>query len=64
MYLPVTLGVYTLILLPSKQPTLPAQMLQKIDVQGIEIPDYERAEEFASPDNTEDESEDVADEEE
>lgn len=36
----------------------------QIDVQGIEIPDYERAEEFASPDNTEDESEDVADEEE
>ena len=36
----------------------------QIDVRGIEIPDYERAEEFASPDNTEDESEDIADEEE
>lgn len=36
----------------------------QIDVRGIEIPDDERAEEFASPDNTEDESEDVADEEE
>lgn len=36
----------------------------QIDVRGIEIPDYERAAEFASPDNTEEESEDIADEEE
>lgn len=36
----------------------------QIDVQGIEIPDDERAEEFAFPDNTEEESEDIADEEE
>ena len=36
----------------------------QIDVQGIEIPDYERAEEFTFPDNTEEESEDIADEEE
>ena len=36
----------------------------QIDVRGIEIPDDERAEEFAFPDNTEEESEDIADEEE
>lgn len=36
----------------------------QIDVRGIEIPDDERAEEFAFPDNMEEESEDIADEEE
>lgn len=36
----------------------------QIDVRGIEIPDDERAEEFTFPDNTEEESEDIADEEE
>ena len=36
----------------------------QIDVRGIEITDDERAEEFTFPDNTEEESEDIADEEE